>query len=295
MGEEKQVGFENSLNAKNRSPVYTPGISERRGSTSSFYHADSLGSTRNITGSTQTSTDTMLTDAFGNSLSRTGTNPTPFLFAGEHQYQADSQSGLMLLGNRYYDPEAGRFISKDPIKDGDNWYAYCENNPLKYVDPMGLETYSLGGGGSGIVGVFAGWFDLQVYWDRGTGDFGVGGHIGIGVGAGLGGSLGVGGGWSPGSPTQGWDPGIVFGGLAGIGPGFTGSVLWGDNGIFSGLGGGAKIGPTVGGGVYVGKQTGYNISIPGVVKGIADTIGGVRDAIVNKIQTGSWSGGLLPW
>jgi len=124
---------------KDGAAVYTPGISERRGSTSSFYHADSLGSTRNITGSTQTSTDTHQTDAFGNSLSRTGTNPTPFLFAGQHQYQADSQSGLMLLGNRYYDAEAGRFLSKDLIKDGDNWYAYCQNNPLSRVDFSGNE------------------------------------------------------------------------------------------------------------------------------------------------------------
>lgn len=82
----------------------------------------------------------MQTDAFGNSLSRTGTNPTPFLFAGQWQYQADSQSGLMLLGNRYYDAEAGRFISKDPIKAGDNWYAYCNNNPLKSIDPKGLDA-----------------------------------------------------------------------------------------------------------------------------------------------------------
>jgi RHS repeat-associated protein len=79
----------------------------------------------------------MLTDAFGNTVSRTGTNPTPFGFAGQWQYQADTDSGLMLLGNRYYDSEAGRFISKDPIKDGDNWYAYCGNNPLAWVDPEG--------------------------------------------------------------------------------------------------------------------------------------------------------------
>jgi len=124
---------------KDGAAVYTPGISERRGATSSFYHADALGSTRNITGATQTSTDTMQTDAFGNTLARTGTNPTPFLFAGQHQYQADSQSGLMLLGNRYYDAEAGRFLSKDPIKDGDNWYAYCDNNPLAWTDPFGLQ------------------------------------------------------------------------------------------------------------------------------------------------------------
>jgi len=40
--------------------------------------------------------------------------PTPFLWAGAHQYQADYESGLYLLGNRYYDPSIGRFISQDP-------------------------------------------------------------------------------------------------------------------------------------------------------------------------------------
>jgi hypothetical protein len=52
----------------------------------------------------------------------------------------------------------------DPIKDGVNWYVYCENNPLKFVDPDGLlsrdknslsclvNTYTFegpGGGGGG--------------------------------------------------------------------------------------------------------------------------------------------------
>ena len=32
----------------------------------------------------------------------------------------------------------GRFTSVDPIKDGLNWYAYCYNNPIKYVDLNGL-------------------------------------------------------------------------------------------------------------------------------------------------------------
>ncbi len=32
----------------------------------------------------------------------------------------------------------GRFINEDPIKDGTNWYAYCGNNPLMFVDPSGL-------------------------------------------------------------------------------------------------------------------------------------------------------------
>jgi RHS repeat-associated protein len=71
-------------------------------------------------------------------MTRTGTSVAPFQFAGGWQYQSDADSGLMLLGHRYYDSETGRFISPDPIGDGDNWYAYCDNNPLSWVDPSGL-------------------------------------------------------------------------------------------------------------------------------------------------------------
>ena len=42
------------------------------------------------------------------------------------------------LRNRYYDPSIGRFTTEDPVKDGDNWYAYCGNNPVNYIDPWGL-------------------------------------------------------------------------------------------------------------------------------------------------------------
>jgi RHS repeat-associated protein len=128
---------------KDGAATYTPGISERRGTTSKFYHTDALGSVRGITDSTQATTDTVRYDAFGNVASRTGSTPTPFLFAGGYQYQTDGDSGLMLLGHRYYDPSIGRFLSKDPAKDGDNWYAYCENNPLSWVDPRGLEKITL--------------------------------------------------------------------------------------------------------------------------------------------------------
>ena len=122
---------------KDGAAVYTPGLSERRGSTSKFLHSDALGSTRGITDSTQAVTDAMLYDAFGNVLSRTGTTPTPFGFVGASQYQTDSDSGLQLLGHRYYDPSIGRFLSSDPAKSGTNWYVYCDNNPLKRVDASG--------------------------------------------------------------------------------------------------------------------------------------------------------------
>ncbi len=69
------------------------------------------------------------------------------LYCGEY---ADRESGLIYLRNRYYDPTQGRFITEDPIRDGTNWYVYCENNPVMYTDPLGLkrtkELISTGGG-----------------------------------------------------------------------------------------------------------------------------------------------------
>ena len=60
--------------------------------------------------------------------------PDPFGYCGEY---TDSETGLIYLRNRYYDPELGRFINVDPIFSGANWYAYCEGNPVNNTDPTG--------------------------------------------------------------------------------------------------------------------------------------------------------------
>jgi RHS repeat-associated protein len=76
-------------------------------------------------------------------VSASGTLTGPFGFAGASGYQADSDSGLMLLGHRYYDASIGRFLSRDPAMDGRNWYTHCDNDPLGVVDPDGQIVFLL--------------------------------------------------------------------------------------------------------------------------------------------------------
>ncbi len=47
--------------------------------------------------------------------------------------------GLLYFNARWYDPQLGRFVTEDPIRDGDLWVAYCDNNPLNATDPTGLD------------------------------------------------------------------------------------------------------------------------------------------------------------
>lgn len=53
--------------------------------------------------------------------------------------------GLVNMNARLYDPAVGRFLSPDPFVQAPdntqnyNRYSYCLNNPLRYVDPMGLK------------------------------------------------------------------------------------------------------------------------------------------------------------
>ena len=120
--------------------VYTPGVSQRRAGATTYDLPDRLGSATRQTDAAKATTATRSYDAFGMILASTGAPKGPFGFAGSSGYQEDGDTGLKLLGHRYYDPSTGRFLTRDPITDGRNWYAYCSNNPLMNVDPSGLLT-----------------------------------------------------------------------------------------------------------------------------------------------------------
>ena len=50
---------------------------------------------------------------------------------------------LYFAQNRFYNPDTRQFITQDPIKDGMNWYVYCDANPLVRVDWLGLKPVSI--------------------------------------------------------------------------------------------------------------------------------------------------------
>lgn len=77
-------------------------------------------------------------DEFGRVLSDSNPGFQAFGFAGGLY---DHQTGLVRFGARDYDPETGRWLSKDPIlfDGGDtNLYGYVLNDPVNLIDPEGL-------------------------------------------------------------------------------------------------------------------------------------------------------------
>ena len=52
----------------------------------------------------------------------------------------DEETGLYYFNARWYDSAIGRFTSEDPVRDGVNWFVYCANNPLVFVDPSGTQA-----------------------------------------------------------------------------------------------------------------------------------------------------------
>ena len=109
-------------------------ISMRVSGNRSYYVTDLHGDVRALTDANGNVTENYSYDAFGNETGTSSSSVNPFRYCGEYQ---DLSSGLIYLRGRYYDPSVGRFTQEDPIKDGNNWYVYAANNPIRFKDPSG--------------------------------------------------------------------------------------------------------------------------------------------------------------
>ena len=110
-----------------------------------YYHYNALGSVVALSDSTGDTVQTYEYSVYGQvAASDPNFTANPYMFTGR---RFDYETGLYYYRARYYNPYIGRFLQTDPIGYGDgiNWYAYCGNNPLNFIDPLGLEIISLCG------------------------------------------------------------------------------------------------------------------------------------------------------
>lgn len=102
-----------------------------------YHHTDHLGTTEVVTDSNGTVVWEAGYEAFGSVLSERGDSVFTPNYTGKF---FDKASGLYYFNARWYDSELGKFTTSDPIRDGINWWNYCNGNPISFVDWMGLET-----------------------------------------------------------------------------------------------------------------------------------------------------------
>ncbi len=135
---------------------------EQISGTNYYYTKDHLGSIRELTdasGNVQARYDY---DLWGRQTQLSGTIGADFGYTGFYMHPA---SGLELATFRAYNPNLGKWISRDPLRNaemsqGPNLYQYVGNDPISRVDPRG-EWYVLNPvtwfNGSGYEGVSGGW------------------------------------------------------------------------------------------------------------------------------------------
>ena len=105
-----------------------------------FYTRDHLGSIREVTDSGGNVRARYAYDPFGRRTRVAGDLEADFGFTGMF---FTLEAGLALATFRAYDPELGRWLSRDPLPDaeveeGPNLYSYVASNPINLVDPLGL-------------------------------------------------------------------------------------------------------------------------------------------------------------
>ena len=111
-----------------------------------YLHRDNQGTILSITNSAGSVVESRVFDPWGNLKQGT----ISFIERGYTGHEHFTEISIIHMNGRIYDPFTKLFLQPDNILDNNNpqsynRYAYCLNNPLKYIDPNGEEAITLGG------------------------------------------------------------------------------------------------------------------------------------------------------
>jgi RHS repeat-associated protein len=118
-------------------------LEEVRGGVAKMYEADGLGSVRGLLDVSGAKTDTYAYEAFGSTISSTGSDANPYRFAGERLVDS---VGFYQNRARWLDTRTGLFVSVDPMCGEGSCsqpinlhpYLYGRASPVSYNDPAGM-------------------------------------------------------------------------------------------------------------------------------------------------------------
>ena len=136
----------------------TKRIAQVKGTDTYYYHTDHLESSTVITDQNGNKVEELLYYPFGEIFSDSSPTKVKYKFAG---HELDSETQLIYMKARYYDPKLARFVSADPVvpvrvelynfrdftmsqfrqlsnPQALNRYSYVVNNPIVFRDPLGL-------------------------------------------------------------------------------------------------------------------------------------------------------------
>ena len=120
------------------------GQGEQISGTNYYFTRDHLGSIREMVDGSGTIQGRYSYDPYGRRTKVSGNLDADFGYTGDYYHTV---SGLCLTFLRAYDPDLGRWLSRDPIAEsgGLNLYDYVLNNPVNWLDPYGTDCTSAAG------------------------------------------------------------------------------------------------------------------------------------------------------
>ena len=141
------VATYDELGSRQTGYIYGIGLSAlAKGNELYFYDFDRVGSTIGLSKVNGEYANQYSYLPFGETFTSQATIENPYKFIGKWGVREEDNQ-LHYMRARHYVASHGRFAAPDPIginADDTNFYRYVKNNPLNYIDPLGLQESSVG-------------------------------------------------------------------------------------------------------------------------------------------------------